>query len=234
MFLGLCAVIIVALAPLTGGKLQRLADIRLRWLPLALGALVLQVVVISVWPQMPHALAVGGHLTSYVMLGAVVWVNRQIPGMLVIAAGAGANALAITLNDGTLPASASALRKTGITLHPGFQNSGVLKAPHLAWLGDTMVSPSWLPLRNMVSIGDIVILVGAAWLVLVVTHRPAADSTAAAAEPAAQVAAVADPQPEPDRIEDLVAAVAPARGFSHAADPWGNNGIMGTCLPAWN
>jgi hypothetical protein len=45
---------------------------------------------------------------------------------------------------------------------------------------------------------------------------------------------VADPQPEPDRIEDLVAAVAPARGFSHAADPWGNNGIMGTCLPAWN
>jgi hypothetical protein len=178
MFLGLCAVLILALAPLTGGRLQRLAEIRLRWVPLAVAALVLQVFVITVWPQMPHALAVGGHLTSYVMLGAVVWVNRSLPGMLIIAAGAGANALAITVNDGTLPASASALRQTGITLHPGFQNSGVLTHPHLAWLGDIMVSPSWLPLRNMISIGDLVLLVGAAWLVLVVTHRPDASQVA--------------------------------------------------------
>jgi Family of unknown function (DUF5317) len=178
MFLGLCAVCILVLAPLTGGRLQRLAAIRLRWVPLAVAALVLQVFVITVWPQMPHVLAVGGHLTSYVMLGAVVWVNRSLPGMLVIAAGAGANALAITLNDGTLPASASALRKTGITLHPGFQNSGVLAHPHLAWLGDIMVSPSWLPLRNMISIGDLVLLVGAAWLVLAVTHRPGANQAA--------------------------------------------------------
>jgi Family of unknown function (DUF5317) len=173
MFLGLCALFIVLLAPVTGGRLQRLAEIKLRWVPLALAALALQVLVISVIPTMPHALAVAGHLTSYVMLAAVVWVNRRLPGMVIIAAGAGANALAITVNDGTLPASASALRQAGIDPHHGFQNSGVLAHPHLTWLGDIMVSPSWLPLRNMLSVGDLVLLAGAIVLVLRVTHRPA-------------------------------------------------------------
>ncbi|HTR71510.1 MAG TPA: DUF5317 domain-containing protein [Mycobacteriales bacterium] len=173
MFLGLCAVVILAAVPLTGGSLRRLAELRFRWVPLAIAALALQVLVISVWPTMPHSLAVGGHLASYAMLAAVVWVNRRIPGMALIGLGAGANALAIVINGGTLPASASALRATGITLHHGFQNSGVLAHPHLAWLGDTMVSPSFLPLRNMISVGDIVLLAGAAVLVFWASHRPA-------------------------------------------------------------
>jgi hypothetical protein len=170
MFLGLCALLIVALVPLTGGKLSRLAGIRLRWVPLALLALAVQVLVITVWPQMPHALAVGAHLATYAMLAAVVWVNRRLPGMVVIAVGAGSNALAIAVNDGTLPASAHALRAAGIKPRVGFQNSGVLAHPHLTWLGDIMVTPSWLPLRNMMSVGDLVLLAGALILVMRVTH----------------------------------------------------------------
>ena len=111
----------------------------------AVVALAIQVLVITVWPQMPHAIAVSAHLATYAMLGAVVWVNRAIPGMVVIALGAGANALAIAVNDGTLPASARALRQAGIKPRVGFQNSGVLAHPHLTWLGDIMVTPSWLP-----------------------------------------------------------------------------------------
>jgi hypothetical protein len=175
MFLGFCALLIFALVPLTGGHLRRLADIKLRWVPLAVAALAVQVFVITIWPAMPHPIAVGAHLASYLMLAAVVWINRGVPGMVVIALGAGANALAIAVNDGTLPASAHALREAGIKPRVGFQNSGVLTHPHLAWLGDTMVTPSWLPLRNMLSVGDLVLLLGAVILVMRVTHTSTVD-----------------------------------------------------------
>lgn len=172
MFLGFCAVLLIAAVPFTGGSLGRLATIRLRGVGLALSALALQVLVITVWPTMPHDFAVAGHLLSYAMLAVVVWWNRRLPGMVVMAVGAGCNALAITVNGGTLPASASAMRAAGLHSRPGFDNSDVLSHPHLSWLGDVMVSPGWLPLRNMVSIGDLLLLVGAAILVLRVTRSP--------------------------------------------------------------
>jgi hypothetical protein len=175
MFLGFCALLIVALVPLTGGQLRALAEIKLRWVPLAVIALVVQVLVITVWPRMPHGLAVGAHLATYAMLGAVVWVNRDVPGMVIIGLGAGLNAVAIAVNDGTLPASARALRQAGIKPRVGFQNSGVLTHPHLPWLGDIMVTPSWLPLRNMLSVGDLVLLTGAVILVMRVTHSRVAE-----------------------------------------------------------
>jgi hypothetical protein len=185
MFLGFCALLIVAMVPLTRGHLGRLAEIRLRWVPLAVVALAIQVLVITVWPRMPHGIAVAAHLASYAMLGAVVWVNRAIPGMVVIALGAGANALAIAVNDGTLPASATALRQAGIKPRVGFQNSGVLAHPHLTWLGDIMVTPSWLPLRNMLSVGDLVLLAGALILVMKLTHSAPKAEEPKLAEPLA-------------------------------------------------
>lgn len=171
MFLGLCAVVLLAAVPLTGGSLSRLAALPVRGVPLLVGALGLQVVVISVWPSMPHSLAVAGHITSYLVLGWVLWRNRALPGMVLIAAGAGTNAVTIALNGGTLPASASALRAAGIHLRAGFDNSGIVPHPHLAWLGDIMATPSWLPMRNMLSIGDLLLLVGAAVLVIASTRR---------------------------------------------------------------
>ena len=172
MFLGVCAIVLLALVPLTGGRLSRLGAIRPRGLWLIVAALALQVLVISVWPTMPHDLAVAGHIVSYLMLGVVVFWNRKIPGMLLLGAGAGLNAFAITINGGTLPASARALRAAGIHENPGFDNSGVIAHPHLAFLGDIMVTPSWLPLRNMLSVGDLVLLVGAAVLVWRTTRVP--------------------------------------------------------------
>lgn len=176
MFLGLCALVALAIVPLTGGSLRRLSNLRLRWLPVAFAALALQIVVISVWPTMPHLLAVAGHVASYGMLGAVVFANRAVPGMVLIGAGAGANGLAITVNGGELPASAWALRHSGVTDRPGFNNSGLIAHPHLAWLGDVMVTPSWLPFRNMLSIGDLVLVCGAVVLVVVTSHRTATAS----------------------------------------------------------
>jgi len=177
VFLGLCALVLVLLTPLWGGSLGRLTTLRFRGVGIVLAALALQVGVIMVWPSMPHAAAVAGHLVSYAMLGAVLWLNRRLPGMALIAVGVAANGITIGVNGGTLPASAHALRAAGIHLRAGFDNSGVVTHPHLAWLGDIMVTPSWLPMRNMLSIGDVLLFAGAAVLVVITTRRPAATSS---------------------------------------------------------
>ena len=171
MFLGLCALALLAIVPLTGGSLSRVVALPFRGVSWLVAALLLQVLVISVLTSLPHGVAVAGHLASYAMLAWVLWLNRRLPGVPVIAAGAAANGVTIALNGGTLPASKAALRAAGIHLHAGFDNSGIVTHPHLAWLGDVMVTPSWLPLRNMLSVGDLLLLLGAALLVFISARR---------------------------------------------------------------
>jgi hypothetical protein len=43
-------------------------------------------------------------------------------------------------------------------------NSGVLAHPILSQLGDVVPTPSWLPFRNVISIGDVIALVEVAVL----------------------------------------------------------------------
>ena len=92
-----------------------------------------------------------------------------MPGLLLIALGGGTNAAVIALNGGTLPANADALVEAGFSPDPAeYKNSGVVDDPVLAWLGDIMATPSWLPFRNVISLGDIVVLVGGLVLLHVV------------------------------------------------------------------
>ena len=156
----------IALVPLLGGRLAGLARLRLDsgWLiGLALG---LQVLSISVFPSWPRPLLVVMHGASYALAAWFVWRNRKVPGLPVLALGGFLNAFTIALNGGTLPASESALRKAGLPLTKDeFVNSGVLEDPQLPFLGDVFASPSWLPLQNVYSIGDLLILAGAVWAV---------------------------------------------------------------------
>lgn len=161
MFLMFMAVLGVASVPLAGGSLSRLAELRLRGLPLVFGALLLQVLDISVVHGLPGWLAAGVHVLTYLMAGVAAWLNRRVVGVPLLALGGALNGLAIVANDGTLPASARALRAAGIRFTPGdFTNSGLLAHPHLAWLGDMFTTPAFLPLRNVFSVGDVLILVG--------------------------------------------------------------------------
>src|SRR4051812_50087064 len=95
------------------------------------------------------------------MLAWVLWLNRRLPGVAVIAAGAAANGVTIAVNGGTLPASASALRAAGIHLREGVDNSGLVAHPHLAWLGDVLGAPAWVPVRHMLSIRGLFVPPGA-------------------------------------------------------------------------
>jgi hypothetical protein len=160
----LIAALVVATVPLFGGKLRALGAVRIRSFWLIGSALALQVVAISIVPTWPRAVLVPAHLVSYVMAGWFVWLNRRISGLPIVALGGFLNALAIAVNGGTLPASRSALATAGI--HPvagDFNNSGVLAHPHLAWLGDVLAVPAAVPMANVFSIGDLLILIGFAY-----------------------------------------------------------------------
>lgn len=157
----------VLTVPLCGGRFSHLAQVHLRAPWSVVLALAVQIVTISVLVQPPHALAAGLHLLSYGLAAVFLWANRRLPGLPVVAAGGAANLLAIALNAGTMPASASALRTAGITNdHDHFANSTTVASPHLSWLGDVFAVPhtaGWL--ANVFSPGDVVLTVGAVWLV---------------------------------------------------------------------
>lgn len=160
------ALLSILLVPVLGGRLGRLGELRLQHTWLLALALGLQVVVISVVPQADARLLAGVHVGTYLLAAAFVWRNRQVPGVLLLGAGAAANGITIALNGGVLPASARALERSGFVVDPGeFTNSGVLADPVLPWLGDVFWVPSSWPLANVFSIGDVLIVAGLGWLV---------------------------------------------------------------------
>jgi hypothetical protein len=143
---------------LLGRGLRGLLRIRLRALSLVWAALLTQVVVVEV--PMPHSLAVVTHLASYLLAAAFLWLNRALRGLPLVALGAACNGVTIALNGGTLPASAQAVRRAGISAEDEFLNSAVLPDPVLPWLGDVFAWPQPLPLANVFSVGDVLIVAG--------------------------------------------------------------------------
>jgi hypothetical protein len=157
MILLAAIVLAFALVPVCGGRLRALTELELRrpWLlALALG---IQVVLFApggpAWPA--------AHLCSYALAGAFAWENRRVPYLWVIGLGGALNLAAIAANGGTMPASARAAATAGLSGR-GPANSMVLHAPHLSALGDVFAVPASLPLHNVFSVGDVVVVLGAA------------------------------------------------------------------------
>jgi hypothetical protein len=155
----IAACLLALLAPLLAGRsLRPLLSIRLAGLPLVWVALLAQVVAIEM--PMPSWTAATVHVASYGLAAAFLWLNRGLRGLPVLAVGAACNAGTIALNGGTLPASADAVRRAGIAPDEQFLNSAVLPDPVLPWLGDVFAWPQPLPLANVFSVGDVLIVLG--------------------------------------------------------------------------
>ncbi len=167
MLLVLTAVALVASVPLAGGRLARLADVRVRAVWAVLLAAAIQVAITTVATRGSHSLHAALHVFSYVLDAYFVFANRRLAGIPVVALGAGLNLLAITVNRGVMPASAAAIRISGIDPHAGFDNSAKLAHAHLAFLGDVIPVPGPWPIGNVLSVGDLIIFTGA----LIVLHR---------------------------------------------------------------
>jgi hypothetical protein len=164
-----CVLLGLLVVPVTGGRLRGLGELRWRSAWLVVVALGTQLVVLEV-PGMPSSLAAVGHVVTYAMAAVFVWRNRAVRGLAVLAAGALSNGLAIVLNGGTLPSSAAARRLAGLDEAVGFANSGVVDHPVLGILGDNFAVPAGIPLANVFSVGDVLIVVGALWVVWSATH----------------------------------------------------------------
>ncbi|HWC13231.1 MAG TPA: DUF5317 domain-containing protein [Actinomycetota bacterium] len=156
----------VLTVPLLGGRLARLAEIEIRALWAVAAAIGIQFAIISIFPDSFENLHVPLHFISYLFAGLFVWMNRRIPGMLIIGLGAALNLIAITANGGVMPATPAALRSAGITETEGFVNSTSVQDPKLQFLGDIWAIPDSVPiLDNVFSIGDVLIAIGIVVLV---------------------------------------------------------------------
>jgi diguanylate cyclase (GGDEF)-like protein len=166
MLLGITALALVVSVPLAGGRLGRLVEIRVRGTWAVLLAVGVQVAITTAVPGGSHWLHAALHVASYGLDAYFVFVNRRLIGVPVVALGAALNLLAITANRGVMPASATALRISGVDPRAGFDNSAALAHPHLAFLGDIIPVPGPWPIGNVLSVGDLIIFIGA----LVVLH----------------------------------------------------------------
>jgi hypothetical protein len=146
----------------TGGRVGRLAELRLRWVPLILLGLAVQVAIFT--DAVGRAAGEAGP-AIYVASAAVVFVavmrNVKVPGVALIAIGAGCNLAAIVANGGWMPADPAALESIG-GLGSGYTNSVIVPDPVLAPLTDIFALPAWLPFANVFSIGDVLIGIGIA------------------------------------------------------------------------
>jgi len=158
---------------LLGGRIERLADLRLRWAALALIGLAVQVILfaepVGTWVGAAGpAVYVGSSLAVFV----AVLRNVAIPGVGVIAIGAGCNLAAIVANGGWMPADPGALASVGGP-PSGPSNSIVVAEPALRPLTDLFALPAWLPFTNVFSVGDVLIGIGiAATIALAMRARP--------------------------------------------------------------
>jgi hypothetical protein len=150
----------------TGGRLSNLASLRIRWAPLAIVGLVMQM--INPPGRWPLAMLLG----SFVLLAVFALVNIRTPGFGLIAIGVAMNFLVIGANAG-MPVSAQALVASGQTdtVMDLTNDADSYVKHHLAdegdvvlFLGDVIALPS--PISQAISLGDIFTYGGVAVVII--------------------------------------------------------------------
>jgi len=158
---------------LLGGRLDGLAAIRFRLAPLALLALLVQVLLFSpladgLGPDVGKTIYVAS--TAIVLL--VVVANLRLTGVPLVVLGAACNLAAILANGGVMPVSPAALAAIGAGIGP-HTASVVVAQPSLEPLTDAFATPGWLPFANVFSVGDVLIGVGIAVAIAAAMRRSA-------------------------------------------------------------
>jgi hypothetical protein len=155
-----------------GGRPAGLALLQFRWPWVMLGGLFVQVVLFS--EVVTSRIGDAGppiYAASTAAVVLAVLANRRITGMPIVALGAACNFAAIVANDGYMPAARGALQALGKVDSTMYSNSVVSPDPALAPLTDIFALPTWLPFANVFSIGDVLIGVGVAIVIVVAMRR---------------------------------------------------------------
>jgi hypothetical protein len=161
----------LALGLVTGGSAVRLGNLRLRWGPLIALGMVVQLLLFS--SPLGNALGDGAalaYLASNVVVLVAVAANLALRGLPLVLAGGVSNFAAIVANGGYMPVSEDALAAAGNVPMAGYSNSVPRDEAVLAPLTDLFSMPSWIPMANVFSVGDILIGAGVAIAVVAAMH----------------------------------------------------------------
>jgi len=153
----------LALGLLLGGRLGRLAELRIRGVWLFYLALALQLAAFpsGLFPwTVGEGLSQGLWLASYGCLVVAALANLCVTGAPIVGAGMLANLVAILANGGEMPMTESARIGAGVGLHEVANNSVAAADPQLPWLVDRFAAPSWVPVAHVFSVGDVLIIAG--------------------------------------------------------------------------
>ena len=181
MFLSsiLLALIVGALA---GGGLPRLADMRLRWVWVLLLALAVRLGAVLLRQNMiGEELPLGwAWVVAYLLIFVWLWGNWRVPGLQVASVGIGLNALAVMLNGGQMPIWTGAFEAAGFTsaalandpfhflLYTGTAADFIARG---GLFGDVVPIP-FPVIRDVVSIGDVLLALGIFWAIVYSMTRP--------------------------------------------------------------
>lgn len=156
---------------IAGGSLRFLERFRVHWWALAPIALVLQVVPIASGSAERAGFAAASLVASYVLLLAVVAVNRRVPGSALMAVGLLMNLAVVGLNGG-MPVSADAIRVVGahgaVVIEDGAKHHLMSDIDVLQPLADVIPVPP--PFSVVFSIGDVLLYGGLARWCFAVTR----------------------------------------------------------------
>jgi len=122
----------------------------------------------------PEWLVAACLLASQVMLFGFAWFNRHVSGMSILVCGIVLNLAVMTANSGFMPISpqtASRLipEERLLDIQPGSRlgPKDILLHPQdtrFEWLADRFLPPSWFPYQVAFSLGDVLIAIGAFWM----------------------------------------------------------------------
>jgi hypothetical protein len=162
---------------LRGGALARLVLLPFRWPAIPVLSFAAQAMLM--WFPEPRSQGISLHAailaTSYLVLLLTVWVNRRIPGMLLLGLGLSLNLAVMVANGGYMPITPEAMQRIGHRnvdgIAPGTRVVGSkdIALPrdqtHLWFLSDVLVFPPPFPIPSAFSLGDLCIAMGAFVLV---------------------------------------------------------------------
>ncbi len=165
-----------------GGKVDNLLAVRLRWALVIFGAVALR---LGTEAALSRGIAVADQLrvpllgAAYLVLAVGLWVNRSRPGMTLALVGIGANAFAILVNGGYMPVWSASLIAAGFpadeplsAIHKVLSAADVSFLTSAGPLGD-IIPIGLAPLRNVLSIGDVLLAAGLAFFLFAsLVRRP--------------------------------------------------------------
>lgn len=164
MLLLLCVVVGLIAGLATGGSLDNFARLRVRWVWVAVAALVVREASVITPLRNVTGIQYVYTLSLAVLVVWCVWNVRRLRGLLILTVGAALNLTVVVANGGRMPVAARAA-----SIHGNVGQYTVMTgSTHLNWLGDWIGLPAHL---GVYSPGDVIVAAGVLVVAALASHE---------------------------------------------------------------